>query len=163
MGPIWGQDGHVTPHGPSQTSEAGKGNTWTHSAPCFFIYLRCAGSQLLCRIFRVTVHRFLTAVASLAVEHRLQGAWGSVSEAHGPSCPTACENLAPRPGMEPVFSALAGRVPTTGPPGKSSQHSFERQAQATGYVRLQLLVPSTRSSVTLDTLLKLSRPQLLRL
>ena len=31
----------------------------------------------------------------------------------------------PRPGLEPVFPALAGGFPTTAPPGKSRTHSFE--------------------------------------
>ena len=42
---------------------------------------------------------------------------GSVVVAHGPSCSAACGNL-PRPGLEPVSPALAGRFPTTAPPGK---------------------------------------------
>ena len=42
---------------------------------------------------------------------------GSVVVAHGPSCSVACGNL-PRPGLEPVSPALAGRFSTTGPPGK---------------------------------------------
>ena len=39
---------------------------------------------------------------------------GSVIVAHGPSCSSAT----PRPGLEPVSSALAGRFSTTAPPGK---------------------------------------------
>ena len=42
---------------------------------------------------------------------------GSVIVAHGPSCSAACGNL-PRPGLEPVSPALAGRFSTTAPPGK---------------------------------------------
>ena len=38
----------------------------------------CAGSSLLLRLSLVAVQRFLVAVASLAVEHRLQGAGASV-------------------------------------------------------------------------------------
>ena len=42
---------------------------------------------------------------------------GSVTVAHGPSCSAACGNL-PRPGLNPVSPALAGRFSTTAPPGK---------------------------------------------
>ena len=38
---------------------------------------------------------------------------------HRFSCPTACGILVPRPGIKPMSPALAGRFPTTGPPGKS--------------------------------------------
>ena len=42
---------------------------------------------------------------------------GSVIVAHGPSCSAACRDL-PRPGLEPVSLALAGRFSATAPPGK---------------------------------------------
>ena len=42
---------------------------------------------------------------------------GSAIVAHGPSHSTACGNP-PRPGLEPVSPALAGRLSTTAPPGK---------------------------------------------
>ena len=42
---------------------------------------------------------------------------GSVVVAHGPSCSAACGDP-PRPGLEPVSPALAGRFSTTAPPGK---------------------------------------------
>ena len=38
----------------------------------------------------VAVHRLLTAVAFLAVEHRLEDAGASVVVVHGLSCSTAC-------------------------------------------------------------------------
>ena len=41
---------------------------------------------------------------------------GSVVVAHGPSCSAAWD--LPRPGLEPVSPALAGRFSTTAPPGK---------------------------------------------
>ena len=47
---------------------------------------------------------------------------GSVIVAHGPSCSAAC-GILPRPGLEPVSPALAGRFSTTAPPGKPSQVS----------------------------------------
>ena len=37
----------------------------------------------------------------------------------------ACGILVPRPGMEPVFPALAGRFLTPGPPGKSLDFILE--------------------------------------
>ena len=58
----------------------------------------------------------LTAAASLAAEHRLQTRRPS-------SCGPRAQPLRgmwdpPRPGLEPVSPALAGRLSTTAPPGK---------------------------------------------
>ena len=58
----------------------------------------------------------LTIVASLVAEHRLQTRRLS-------NCGTRAQPLRgmwdpPRPGLEPVSPALAGRLPTTAPPGK---------------------------------------------
>ena len=58
----------------------------------------------------------LTVVASLVVEHRLQTRRLS-------SCGSRAQSLRgmwdlPRPGLEPASPALAGRFPTTAPPGK---------------------------------------------
>ena len=64
----------------------------------------------------VAVHRLLTVVASLVVEHGLQ-CLGSVAMVHGPSCHSMWNLAGPR--MEPVSPALAGRFLTTGTPGKS--------------------------------------------
>ena len=64
----------------------------------------------------IAVHGPLTIAASLAAEHRLQtrrlsncGSWAQML--HGMRDP-------PRPRLEPVSPALAGRLPTTVPPGK---------------------------------------------
>ena len=85
----------------------------------------CVGSSFLCeglpRLWRAgaTLHRGrgpLTVAASLAVEHRLQ--------THRPSsCGSRAQPLRgmwdpPRPGLEPMSPALAGRLSTTAPPGK---------------------------------------------
>ena len=58
----------------------------------------------------------LTIAASLAAEHRLQtrrlsncGSWAQ---------PLRGMRDPPRPGLEPVSPASAGRLPTTAPPGK---------------------------------------------
>ena len=58
----------------------------------------------------------LTVAASLVAEHRLQARRPS-------SCGSRAQLLRgmwdlPRPGLEPVFPASAGRLPTTAPPGK---------------------------------------------
>ena len=58
----------------------------------------------------------LTVVASLVVEHRLQMRRLS-------NCGSRAQLLCgmwdlPRPGLEPVSTALAGRFSTTAPPGK---------------------------------------------
>ena len=64
------------------------------------------------------VHGPLTVVASLVAEHRLQTHRLS-------SCGSRAQLLRgmwdlPRPGLEPVSPALAGRFSTTVPPGKPS-------------------------------------------
>ena len=64
----------------------------------------------------ITVRGPLTVTASLAAEHRLQTRRLS-------SCGSRAQLLhgtwdLPRPGLEPVSPALAGRFSTTVPPGK---------------------------------------------
>ena len=64
----------------------------------------------------ITVRGPLTTAASLAAEHRLQTRRLS-------NCGSQAQLLRgmwdpPRPGREPVYPALAGRLPTTAPPGK---------------------------------------------
>ena len=64
----------------------------------------------------ITVRGPLTVAASLVVEHRLQKRRLS-------SCGSWAQSLRgmwdlPRPGLEPVSPALAGRFSTTVPPGK---------------------------------------------
>ena len=64
----------------------------------------------------ITVCGPLTIVASPAAEHRLQTRRLS-------NCGSQAQLLRgtwdpPRPGLGPVFPALAGRFPTTAPPGK---------------------------------------------
>ena len=64
----------------------------------------------------IAVHGPLTITASLVVEHRLQ--------VHGlSSCGTRAQLLhgmwnLPRPGLEPLSPALAGRFSTIAPPAK---------------------------------------------
>ena len=82
----------------------------------------------------VAAHGLLSSCGAWAPEHMGSivaarglsscGTWalecgGSVVAACGLSCPTACEILVPRLGIEAVFPALEGRFLTTGPPGKS--------------------------------------------
>ena len=86
----------------------------------------CVESSFLCEGFLsscgkwgplfIAVHGSLTIAASLDAEHRLQtrrlsycGSWAQLL--HG------MWDL-PRPGIEPVSPALAGRFSTTAPPGK---------------------------------------------
>ena len=64
----------------------------------------------------IVVHRPLTIAASLVAEHRLQTR--SLS-----NCGSQAQLLRgmwdlPRPGLEPMSPALAGRFSTTAPPGK---------------------------------------------
>ena len=65
----------------------------------------------------IVVRGPLTIAASLVVEHRLQTRRLS-------NCGSRAYLLRgmwdpPRPGLEPVSPALAGRLPTTAPPGKA--------------------------------------------
>ena len=64
----------------------------------------------------IAVRGPLTIAASLVAEHRLQTRRLS-------NCGSRAQPLRgmwdpPRPGLEPVFPALAGRLSTTAPPGK---------------------------------------------
>ena len=70
----------------------------------------------------ITVRGPLTIVASLVAEHRLQTRRLS-------NCGPRAQLLRgtwdlPRPGLEPVSPALAGRLSTTAPPGKPRDSIF---------------------------------------
>ena len=70
----------------------------------------------------IAVRGPLTIAASLVAEHRLQTRRLS-------NCGSRAQLLRgmwdpPRPGLEPVSPALAGRFSTTAPPGKPSFHSL---------------------------------------
>ena len=70
----------------------------------------------------IAVRRPLTIAASLVVEHRLQTRRLS-------NCGSRAQLLhsmwdLPRPGLEPVCPALAGRLSTTAPPGKPNDSFF---------------------------------------
>ena len=80
----------------------------------------------------ITVRRPLTIAASLVAEHRLQtrrlSNCGSRAQLlHGTWDP-------PRPGLEPVSPALAGRFPTTAPPGKPPRDLLILIAQTLGNI-----------------------------
>ena len=71
----------------------------------------------------IAVRRPLTVTASLVAEHRLQTRRLS-------SCGSRAQLLRgmwdlPRPGLEPVSPALAGRFSTTVPPGKPYFYVFK--------------------------------------
>ena len=68
----------------------------------------------------IAVRGPLTVAASLVTEHRLQTRRLS-------SCGSRAQSLRsmwdlPRPGLEPVFPALAGRFSTIAPPGKPNSY-----------------------------------------
>ena len=70
----------------------------------------------------IAVHGPLTIAAPLVAEHRLQTLRLS-------SCGSLAQLLRvtwdpPRPGLEPVSPALAGRLSTTAPPGKPYSNSL---------------------------------------
>ena len=91
-----------------------------------YLFLAVSGLHFCARAFSscgkqrplfIAVRGPLTIVASLVVEHRLQTRRLS-------SCGSRAQLLRgmwdlPRPGLEPVSPALAGRFSTTAPPGKS--------------------------------------------
>ena len=64
----------------------------------------------------IAVHGPLTTAASPAAEHRLQTR--RLSNRGPRAQPLRGTRDPPRPGLEPVSPALAGRLPTTAPPGK---------------------------------------------
>ena len=72
----------------------------------------------------VAVHRLLIVLASVVIERSLWGMQSSVVVMHRLSCPTYCGVLVPRPGIERMSPALAGRFLTTGPQGKSQDWPF---------------------------------------
>ena len=74
----------------------------------------------------ITVRWPLTVAASLVAEHRLQTRRLS-------NCGSRAQLLCgmwdlPRPGLEPVSPALAGRFSTTAPPGKPYFFIFKKHA-----------------------------------
>ena len=87
----------------------------------------------------IAVHGPLTIVASLVAEHRLQTRRLS-------SCGARAQLLRgmwdlPRPGLEPVSPALAGRLSTTAPPGKPPTHIFDLPLRSHSALDLCALSP----------------------
>ena len=92
-----------------------------------YLFLAVLGLRFCVRAFSscgkwgplfIEVQGPLTIAASLVAEHRLQTRRLS-------NCGSRAQLLRsmwnpPRPGLEPVFPALAGRLSTTAPPGKPS-------------------------------------------
>ena len=96
-----------------------------------YLFLAALGLRFCVRAFSscgkwgplfITVHGPLTIAASLVAEHRLQthrlsscGSWAQLLRGMWDF---------PRPGLEPVSPALAGRFSTTAPPGKPGTSFF---------------------------------------
>ena len=109
-------------------------NFWVCLFVCLFIYLFMAvlGLRFCARAFSscgkrgpvfIAVRGPLTVAASLVAEHRLQTRRLS-------NCGSRAQLLRgtwdpPRPGPEPVSPALAGRFPTTAPPGKPKRPLYK--------------------------------------
>ena len=98
----------------------------------FFLCLAVLGLRFCVRAFSscgkwgplfIVVRGPLTIAASLVAEHRLQmrrlSSCGSQAQLHH-----GMWDL-PRPGLEPVSPALAGRFSTTAPPGKPRSFIFD--------------------------------------
>ena len=99
-----------------------------------FIYLSMAvlGLRFRARAFSsygkrgplfIAAHGPLTIAASLVAEHRLQTR--RLSNRGSRAQPIHGMWDLPRPGLEPVFPALAGRLSTTAPPGKPQENVFK--------------------------------------
>ena len=92
----------------------------------------------------IAVHGPLTIAASPAAEHRLQtrrlGSCGSRAQ------PLRGTRDPPRPELEPLSPALAGRLPTTAPPGKPNT-IFKKQLRTSlvaQWLRICLPMQGTR-------------------
>ena len=71
------------------------------------------------------VRRLLFSLRWLLVtEHRVSGVWDAVVLAHRLRYSEARGSFLPAPRIKPVFPALAGRVPATGPPRKAQGPVF---------------------------------------
>ena len=86
----------------------------------------------------IVVHGPLTIAASLVVEHRLQSHRLS-------SCGSRAQLLhgmwdLPRPGLEPVSPALAGRFSTTASPGKPNQQLLFCRSSYIGLLLVYLVM-----------------------
>ena len=95
----------------------------------FYLFMAVLGLRFCARAFSscgkqrplfIAVHGPLTIAASLVAEHRLQTRRLS-------NCGSRAQLLRgmwdlPRPGLEPVYPALAGRFLTSAPPGKPSRY-----------------------------------------
>ena len=95
-----------------------------------YLFLAVLGLRFCARAFSscgergplfIAVHRPLTIAASLVAEHRLQT--HRLQTHRLSSCGSRAQLLRgmwdlPRPGLEPVSPALAGRFSTPAPPGK---------------------------------------------
>ena len=101
----------------------------------------------------IAVRGPLIIAASLAAEHRLQTRRLS-------NCGSRAQLLRgmwdpPRPGLEPVSPALAGRLSTTAPPGKPgfsgfeiAQRCFTEEGDMSSKFELQPILASWRPRVT---------------
>ena len=97
-----------------------------------YLFLAALGLRFCARAFSscgkrgpllIAVCGPLTVAASLVAEHRLQKR--RLSNCGSRAQPLRGIRDLPRPGIEPVSPALAGRLPTTAPPGKPHlQHIF---------------------------------------
>ena len=91
----------------------------------------------------IAVRGPLTIAASLVAEHRLQTRRLS-------NCGSRAQLLRgmwdlPRPGLEPVSPALAGRFPTTAPPGKPLSSSYKDSSHSGFRTHLNLVWPHLNS------------------
>ena len=79
----------------------------------------------------IAVRGPLTIAASLVAEHRLQ--MRRLSNCGSRAQPLRGMWDPPRPGLEPVSPALAGRLSTTAPPGKPSTLIYDKNSPESGH------------------------------
>ena len=103
---------------------------WVFVAACGFLWLRRAGATLRCGArashcsgFSCCRAQALGAQASVVVVRGLSSCGSWALECRLSTCGTRAQPLRgmwdlPRPGLEPLSPALAGRFSTTAPPGK---------------------------------------------
>ena len=105
----------------------------------------------------IAVHGPLTIAASPVAEHRLQTR--RPSNCGSRAQPLRSTRDPPRPGPEPASPALAGRLPTTAPPGKPRDGGFKHTHTHT-HTHIHIGSPRWQSRKALSSLPLTGTPKL---
>ena len=112
-----------------------------------YLFLAVLGPRFCARAFSscgeqgplfIAVRGPLTVTASFVVEHRLQTR--RLSSCGSPALLLRGMWDLPRPGLEPVSPALAGRLSTTAPPGKPSNFNGVQSVKILNHYAVHLKV-----------------------